>query len=524
MKKRKLTLGVAIAGALLLPIGFVSPAVAEGLADEPAVTAQTQVPGAEQDPAEDPNVVTDEDVTESPEVGPEADPTEPSGAGEDSTESVEETPTTTAPAVPGASKLVDAKKQDPQIVVTSRTKSTVSVGNKVVFRGTAPQSLVGKRVQLQVASDGAWVKLMSSAVATDKTFRVATIVTKPGAFKYRLYVSATALTNATKSETFAYSVVPLAGEAGVAEIFGTANLAHSSESPVTMTENSIEVRTADCKHVTDWKWAGATKERNRYSIIVPKAGDYRVVIRSANTPYAPWGARTPVCSKAETVTAVEGQRTRHDLSLTAWGGLFVTGKYSNQSHPAIYDRTGTREVAWHYNALPPFSYKVVRETIGNRVFAVFGTKSTNPADGTSVKVLPGKATLVNFSEGTVSYPKIFPVTAKLTVSGNSAPESTTFGETLQASISKLPEGTKVTYQWGIKDETDDEAGPIPGATKSSHTVQASDLGLDGSTPPYCYDQNEISVTVTLSKPGYITRVMSTEGERLYVTASNCIPD
>ncbi|RZT67041.1 hypothetical protein [Leucobacter luti] len=365
--------------------------------------------------------------------------------------------------------------------------------NRVVFKGKTTGSLVGKRVQLQVKQNRTWTKLSSSRVSADKTFRVATVATKPGAQQYRLYVSATQKTKAAKSETYSYTVAPLRGKEGVTEIFGTFTLKQNPKQALKLDPRTgISVWTADCRSVKGWKMAEGTSADNKFSLTVPRSGKYRITAVTEPATGAPWGARNPGCAKVEAVQAFAGERTLHDLQLTALGAIAITGKTPSGNSYQLYDRTGTKKMRSLYangyeNSAYPTTYKVVQENLQGKVISVFGTTSKDPAKGKTVRVTPGKAVRLDFAKGQSSPVKVFSGNIKVKISGKAEP-----GSTLTASVSKLPAGTKVTYQW-VEDGED-----IFKATGSRFKVKA-----ENST-------NHLMVAVVLSKPGYLDRILSAE--------------
>ncbi len=424
---------------------------------------------------------------------------------------LEASETDAASASPVSGKMHSA------IRVTSRTGANVSVTNKVVFRGKATQNLVGKPVQLQLWNGTTWVRIASSAVTGQKTFRVAIVVNKVGTKKFRLYVNSTAKTPAAKSSAYTYTVSPLMGQPDVAEVFGRITLSHKPEVTVAPSSLNLEVRTGDCKHVSDKTWTlqESPSDPGKYSIVFQNAGDYRLFFSTnKSVKYAPWGARGKLCAKAVSVHAVMGQRTPHSEALLANGAIGVTGK---PGYYKLFDRTGKREINPWWSALPngearwatSTSYKIVRMSGKNQIISVFGTTSKDPAKGKTITVRPGKAIQVNYDTGTVSNVRTFSSATKVTISGNEVPGQALAGEKLTATLSTLPAGTKVAFQWTLQNEIDDDATDVPGATKSSFVVPNLEE-VSGGWDMY------LAVQVTITKPGYSPKTLM---DRLTVVGS-----
>lgn len=116
MAKRRITLGIATAAALLLPLGFVSPAFAEEPAtDEPTVGAEFEAPTATEEEAFE---ITEEDLEI---VDEEVFVDEEEEAAAEETEQVEE-----APAVAGAEEVASAAAATfGNVKLTGPTKTTL---------------------------------------------------------------------------------------------------------------------------------------------------------------------------------------------------------------------------------------------------------------------------------------------------------------------------------------------------------------------------------------------------------------
>lgn len=256
----------------------------------------------------------------------------------------------------------------------------------------------------------------------------------------------------------------------------------------------------DCEPVQNLK---RSVSKNTYSITAPKPGTYRVTVSTKPTKHAPWGAKSVKCRDAKKVKVAKGKQTRHNVTVTAFGAVSVSGKGSY----TLYEKTGKREAGWEVAGVKvmstrPGTYKLVRVNSDDEVASVFGTKSKDPAQGKSVKVVAGRVISASFSKGTLKTLKTFPVDTTLRITGKGK-----VGSTLRARLSKLPKGTRVQYRWdyvclGADEEYD--IFTLPGRKKSSLKITKEHRGL------------AISAIANFSKPGYLSDGRSTAGrdERL----------
>lgn len=269
----------------------------------------------------------------------------------------------------------------------------------------------------------------------------------------------------------------------------------TSKKPVKITkygyskQSPFRVWTADCKSVKGWK---SSTKNGRYSITLPKSGSYRVSNHSAGTVGATWGAEGPSCKKAKVVKAKKG-KTRHNLKMTANGSLSVSG----DGYYAIYDRAGKREIDWLFpksmeNPVKPGSYQIVKNNSKGKVVAVLGTTSKKPSQGRTIVVHEGKATAVNFKTGKAKLLKSFSAKTSVKVSGEAS-----VGSKLKASVTNLPKGSKVKYEWYLLKDDGEEA-PIHGAKKSTYKVKKGDRG------------GTLSAIAVAAKSGYSKRIVGSD--------------
>lgn len=213
----------------------------------------------------------------------------------------------------------------------------------------------------------------------------------------------------------------------------------------------LAVYNAKCDFVGGLRVEKQSWKGNRYTLKLNKAGTYRVVFyNSVQTKRSPYGLQSEICVHADKVrVGTKKPKAVQNLAALANGRVAVKAKSLKHNESIVfYDATTKKPVFdYYYGEMPAGSYKIAKAKWSNSkkayvVLKVFGTSKRSLGAGTTVRVKPAKAILVNFDKRTVKSMKDFSYRAKVSVRGSSS-----IGSTLTAATSGFPAGTRFTYEW-----------------------------------------------------------------------------